>query len=150
MEAVRAAEEKLLAWRKRLPAPFSEKTSSLFDRIKNPPDPSVGRRLQIVLELYAEIGKLQNSIHLEQQVIQDSDGTEREFAVIYLGLTAAYAVSGDNKEAGYAFPGRDNAWKWHWDSGLASRVRAAVEIYRKVRISEYVDLPLHINEKDKK
>jgi hypothetical protein len=105
---------------------------------------ALGRRLQQLFSLFAEIENFDNGVHVCRQVLAPPTGGEREMDVLYLGLGAAYAVSSGGKTAAVGRPG-PAGWEWQWDAAPAAAIQRAVALYRKERSAGFVDLPLAIH-----
>jgi hypothetical protein len=98
----------------------------------------VGARLQRVLALYSHVQKLQHDISVTRELIA-LDGGRREMDVIYLGLCAAYAVSGGSAALGSPAEG---GWNWRAADELAAAIAKAVAIYRREQPAALLALPL--------
>lgn len=129
-----------------LPPLFQKDLHAEFRKLRASDNRNIAGRLQIVLSLYSQLGKHAGSVTLRKQIMDIPGGGRKECDVIYLGLTAAYAVSVDNTRAAVSFPGKDGEWAWKWDNKLAARIRDAVAIYNKMKPAACVRLPLKINQ----
>ncbi len=114
--------------RNSLPPPVPDATSILY-------------RLQAVMNLTAAIHQLDQSITQNRQLMDSPDGGRRQFDVLYLGLSQAYAVSPDNRLAGHGFRHNGN-WNWSWNPEWANPIRQAIRIHQNDLPPRWVRLPV--------
>lgn len=141
----RDAEARLRGLLPRLPEPL---TKSLAERIRELPPAdtpitaeNLQDRLRLVFGLLTEIDQFADGVYLFRQPLTDPQNVQLEMDTIYLGLSMAFAVSGDGASAAAGLPGT-GGWVWRWDPALAGPVRTAVAIYRKEQPAIFVTLPL--------
>ncbi len=146
-EPVRRAELDLRLWRRRLPVFL---TARLRDRFRELPGPErqfnptdLGKRLERVLSLYAELEQIDQGVHSGRMVLKGPDGRQLEMRVLFLGLGAGFALTPDGKTGGRGVPGTDG-WRWEWRAQWARPVRTALECCAKARPAEFVPLPLEL------
>ena len=143
LPALSRYEANLKKWRKLLPPSLSSPLDKLFDKLEMGREQSVSQRLQFILSLWGEIERLQSNVHVVKEIIRTNSGREREFEIIYLGLTQGYCVSEDGKFAGIGRPAKDG-WVWKWCPQIANEVRKGIDFYKHEKIAEFVKLPLKI------
>lgn len=138
------AAAKLAVWQTILPESLGAAVCGpLFARLGRLRSLPVPERLELVCSIYAEIAKILNGVHLTREILDvGSDGHRREYDVLYLGLSAAYALSPDGKTAALAFPAPDGKWKWGPDQSIARAVRRAMRLYRHESKAAFTELPL--------
>lgn len=136
--------EVALSWKKVLPEPFATRLAPFFDRLEQPGEQRrVSRRLKDVLDVFVEIENLHSSIHLVKQIIANPEGDTRQFKVIYVGLSAAFALSFDGKVAAAGFPAdRQGNWKWFFSSSLRHRIKKAIGIVEHKKSAVFLKLPV--------
>ena len=142
------AEADLKQWPDRLPPSLLEPLEPAFRRLPNAEEPvaeSVVIRLQRVLALYAEIERLQNSLHFVKEVLPMPDGSAREVDLCYVGLARGFGVSPDGRWAGIGQPSTAE-WSWQDRPELAARIRRVIEIAGKERPAALVTLPIAVTE----
>ena len=77
-------------------------------------------------------------------ILTGPDGIQREFQLLYLGLSTAYAVAPEVKIAGFGI--RQNGdWKWHWRQDYFPAIFQAIEISSGKRQPVLLPLPVTIN-----
>ena len=146
LPALRQAEADLRGWRSLWPRPLlTVPVRKAFDQLRNAPEESVTRRLQVILSLYGEIERLQYGVHVVKEVLKIDAGLSREMDVMYLGLAQGFAVSVDDELAGIGRP-VGNGWEWTWRPEIAAEVRQAIAFYRRERTADFVHLPLRVGE----
>jgi hypothetical protein len=80
-------------------------------------------------------------------ILTGPDGVQREFKLLYLGLTTAYAVATEAKIAGFGI--RQNGdWEWHWRQEYFPAIAQAIEISSCKRPPALLYLPVPANEGD--
>ena len=144
---VEAAEQRLLTLRRRLPPLLAETLAQEFDKLPAEPRPitqgDVAARLRLVLSLTTEVEQYDAALHAGTLILSPPQGAPREMEVLQLGLGIAFAVATDGSRAAVGTPGAEH-WQWRWDDGLAEPVRTALEVYRKKRPAQFVNLPLRL------
>jgi hypothetical protein len=144
---VERAEASLRTLQRRLPPLLAETLKEEFAKLPKPNTPAtqkdVGERLRLVLALTTEIEQFDAAIHAGRLILSPPDGKPREMEVLQFGLGAAYAVSADGQHAARGGPGAE-AWQWQWQPELAEPIRVALEVYRKKRPAEFVQLPIRV------
>ncbi len=109
-----------------------------------PPVPattSILPRLQAIMNLAAAIHELDQSITHQRQLMKSPDGGRRQFDVLYLGLSQAYAVSLDNRLAAHGSR-RNGNWDWSWNPEWADPIRQAIRIHQNDLPPRWVRLPV--------
>ncbi|MFD2160411.1 DUF3450 family protein [Rubritalea tangerina] len=69
------------------------------------------------------------------------DGTQKQLRILYMGLGAAYYISG--KSAGRGIPG-NQGWQWIADDSVFSEVSRAINIFKKSARPDLVTLPVEV------
>lgn len=141
---IEAAENRLNAWRKKIPAPFLKNMEPLFQQVSLPLEQReshpASERLRNILALYEQIEKLQGNAHLVVEMIDTPSG-RRETRVLYIGLAKAFAISADNQKAYSGVPS-ETGWQWTSAPELADTVSKTIAVYERKRVPELVKLPL--------
>ncbi|MBP5671815.1 MAG: DUF3450 family protein [Victivallales bacterium] len=82
-----------------------------------------------------------------QTILTGPDGIQREFQLLYLGLSTAYAVAPETKIAGFGI--RQNGdWEWHWRRDCFPSIAQAIEISSGNRPPALLLLPVTTIEGD--
>ncbi|MBT3288769.1 MAG: DUF3450 family protein [Victivallales bacterium] len=142
-----AAEQRLSVLRRRLPPLLAEALAKEFDKLPAEATPmtqdNVADRLRLVLSLTTEIEQYDAAIHAGAVVLSPPDKAPREMAVLQLGLGIAFAVATDRSCAAVGEAGEDH-WQWRWQDELAEPIAIALEVFRKKRPAQFVNLPLQL------
>ena len=146
IQPVLQAEADLVGRMDKLPEPLLGPVRSLWDSVasrgKSPPTvEDLADRLQAVVSLYTHLQQLAQGVHAASVTLADGAGRQREMQALFLGLSAAYAVSADGARAVQGRPGPDG-WVWEWDDSLAPAVRRCLDCYRREAPAELVTLPV--------
>ncbi len=139
------AETRLAVWEKSIPDSLSGTLKKLYAPLASAQEKDASERLRNIIRLYSEWERLNAEVHLVKELLTTEDGIEKEFDVLYMGLSRAFCVSADNRAAGIGAPGMDK-WTWSWDPGIAGKVRQAVQYYSHKKVAEFVDLPVQVLE----
>ncbi len=102
---------------------------------------STVQRLRYLLDVYGQIEQLQQGTHVVTELMEISPGERREVDVLYLGLSAGYAVSKDAQWAALGRPGEEG-WVWQSAPAHAEEIRQAVRVHRNEEPPVLVRLPL--------
>ena len=80
-------------------------------------------------------------------ILTGPDGIQREFQLLYLGLSTAYAVAPEAKIAGFGI--RQNGdWEWHWRQDYFPAIAQAIEISSGKCPPALLNLPVPTKEGD--
>ena len=101
----------------------------------------VSKRLLNVLNLTAEAEKFQQTVHVREELRENSEGREFNMKAIYFGLACAYAV---NDDGDFAVIGRptSNGWKFEERKDLASGIQQLIAATTGDQDAAFVNLPL--------
>ena len=136
------AEQALEAKRNQLPIPLQE---TMLPPLQGD---NLSSRLRRFLESIDGIRDFDQQLQKPvPTILTDPDGGQREFQMLYLGLSTAYVVAPKAKIA--AFGNRQNGdWKWHWQQDYFPAIAQAIEISSGKRPPELLYLPVPTNEGD--
>ena len=136
------AEQALEAKRNQLPDPLQE---TMLPPLQGD---NLSSRLRRFLESIDSIRDFDQQLQKPVPTIfTGPDGVQREFQMLYLGLTTAYIVAPNAKIA--AFGNRQNGdWEWHWQPDYFPAIAQAIEISSGKRPPELLYLPVPTNEGD--
>jgi hypothetical protein len=141
------AESDLRPWPDRLPPLLREPLSEIITDIPAAASQRDARskmqRLQTVLSAYAEIERLQNTIHIGVEMVDLQDASRREMDVLYIGLARGFAVSADQSFAAVADVS-DRGWRWEAAPQLAPNIRRAIDVTDGRHSAELVTLPFQV------
>ncbi len=130
-----------------LPRPLLEKSGRLFDQLPKEGEKGSRRLLNnravVVIALLDEINNFKNSIQVHPQLLAVNGQTEREFSVLYYGLSSAYFVDENETVAGIGKPAKGE-WSFEIIPGIESEVFDAVQIKEKKLLARFVSLPINI------
>lgn len=128
-----------------MPKRVREKVTILSQQLPADPaketDLSLSQRFQNVLGIMNALNKFSRDITVSSEIL-DLPGTGSvEVAVIYLGLSQAYYVSGNGQIAGI---GRSSGQDWTWtpDNQIAPQVNQVLAIFKNEQPATFVKLPL--------
>jgi len=142
-----AAEQRLAMLRKRLPPLLAEALAKEFDKLPAETTPmtqgNVAGRLRLVLSLTTEVEQYDAAIHAGAVVLSPPGKAPREMEVLQLGLGIAFAVATDRSCAAVGEAGEGH-WQWRWQDELAEPIAVALEVFRKKRPAQFVNLPLQV------
>ncbi|MBO7621595.1 MAG: DUF3450 family protein [Victivallales bacterium] len=136
------AEQALEAKRNQLPAPLQE---TMLPPLQGD---NLSSRLRRFLESIDSIRDFDQQLQKPvPTILTGPDGVQREFPMLYLGLTTAYVVAPEAKIA--AFGNRQNGnWEWHWRQDYFSAIAQAIEISSGKRPPALLPLPVTAIEGD--
>lgn len=146
---LKGCEERLLARRIGLPRPLDEKLIPFWTRMKNEwSDPAlVPERLSDLLSVYTEMLDAAQTVTPSKELFPDGSGGRRECNVLYLGLSAAYAISSDGKEARYGMP-TPTGWVWIGSPDWATSIAKAIDVASGKCPATLVSLPMQIQKRE--
>ena len=132
------AEQALEAKRQQLPQALAETMLPPLDN-DNP-----AARLRRFLESIDSIRDFDQQLQKPvPTILTGPDGIQREFQLLYLGLSTAYAVAPEAKIAGFGI--RQNGdWEWHWRQDYFPAIAQAIEISSGKRPPALLPLPVTI------
>jgi hypothetical protein len=136
------AEQALEAKRNQLPAPLQE---TMLPPLQGD---NLSSRLRRFLESIDSIRDFDQQLQKPvPTLLTGPDGVQREFQMLYLGLTTAYVVAPEAKIA--AFGNRQNGnWEWHWLQDYSPAIAQAIEISSGKRPPALLPLPVTTIEGD--
>ena len=80
-------------------------------------------------------------------ILTGPDGVQREFQLLYFGLSTAYAVAPEAQIAGFGI--RQNGdWEWHWWQDYVPAIAQAIEIISGKCPPALLNLPVPTKEGD--
>ena len=136
------AEQALEAKRNQLPKPLQE---TMLPPLQGD---NLSSRLRRFLESIDSIRNFDQQLQKPvPTILTGPDGVQREFKLLYLGLTTAYAVAPEAKIAGFGI--RQNGdWEWHWRQEYFPAIAQAIEISSGKRPPALLYLPVPANKGD--
>jgi hypothetical protein len=146
-EFLKPTEVRLLALKRRLPKPLQETLAGLFRRIPtDPTDTTLGiaERMQTVVGILSAIQKFDSLVTVSEGLRELKDGSTGEIRTLYIGLGAAYYLSGGDTDAGVGVPTPDG-WTWSSQPELADAIREAIAIAEnKSQVARFIPLPVKV------
>ena len=142
------AESHLDSWEKRLPRFLLESGDEGGDFPENGDARTLAETSDRLHNIVARYGKLEGincDIHANRLMARDAEGTEREFDVLFLGLSAGFGVTRDGTLAARIRITPDGP-DWDWESGPARAIRRAWASAIGEKDARFVKLPLSIEE----
>ena len=138
LKTLSPAEQALEAKRQQLPQALAETMLPPLDN-DNP-----AARLRRFLESIDGIREFDQQLQKPvPTILTGPDGIQREFQLLYLGLSTAYAVAPEAKIAGFGI--RQNGdWEWHWRQDYFPAIAQAIEISSGKRPPALLPLPVTI------
>lgn len=130
----------------RMPDPIRERVKPLSQRIPEEVAEtklSFAERFQNVVGILNEVNKFNREITVTSEVRALPDGTSAEVAAMYVGVSQAYYVGGNDLIAGYGTAGADG-WVWTAADAIAPQVAQAIAILKNEKIASFVQLPVEI------
>lgn len=143
------AETDILTFKPYIPKPLYPAVKKDFEsiaKIKNRND--IIDRLRKLVSLYLKIETMEHETHIVREIFIIKGGTKVEMQVLYIGLSQAFAVSSDGKNAQIGKPFKDG-WTWEDKSNMASEIQNAITIYSREVSPEIVNLPISVKEDTK-
>ena len=109
---------------------------------------NLSSRLRRFLESIDSIRKFDQQLQKPvPTILTGPNGIQREFQLLYLGMSTAYAVAPEAKIAGFGI--RQNGdWEWHWRLDYFPDIAEAIEISSGKRPPALLHLPVTIIEGD--
>lgn len=140
-------ENRLRNLRDYLPEPLIDKSGRLFDQLPKQGEQGSRRLLNnravVVIAILDEINNFKNSVQVHNQLLAVNGQEEREFSVLYYGLSSAYFVDENETVAGIGTPAK-GGWNFQVVPGIESEVFDAVQIKEKKLLARFVELPINI------
>lgn len=128
------------------PPPLQEKIEDVAARLAagGEKERPLQDRYRDVVAVLSAVGEFGRTLSVAGEM-REIGGERVAVEVLYLGLAGAWYVDRGGKLAGTgrAAPG---GWVWTADSGIAGRVRAAIDMHRKKASPGYVRLPFEAGE----
>jgi FtsZ-binding cell division protein ZapB len=150
-ETVRALEARVKDLLPRLPAPIREKVRPLSQSLPADPEStelSLSPRYQNVVGLLNLVDKFHREVSVTSEVRTLADGSSVEVTAMYLGVSYAFYVNGDDTRAGVgtsSAAGTDG-WVWTPANEHAAAIRKAIAIQQGEVPAEFVRLPIRIED----
>lgn len=144
---VREYEQRVRELIRYLPEPLMAKIRRLADQLPREGERGSRRLLNnravVVVGLLDEINNFHNSVQVHRQEFSVEGGPEREFFVLYFGLSGAFFVDEAESLAGVGRPTSDG-WVFESRSGIATEVLDAVAIQEKRKMARFTRLPVEV------
>ncbi len=138
LKSLSPAEQALESKRQQLPQALAETMLPPLDN--DNPAARLRRFLESIDGIRAFDQQLQKPV---PTILTGPDGIQREFQLLYLGLSTAYAVAPEAKIAGIGI--RQNGdWEWHWRQDYFPAIAQAIEISSGKRPHALLPLPVTI------
>lgn len=143
VERLRQVRQRLQALAGQLPPPllsaWNEEQATLNE------DATASEQLQVALAQLSKLMEFDNRVTVHETTLPDPEGRRVLVKQLYLGVGAAWFVSGDGSYAGTGGPTPDG-WQWRFDEDIdGSRIAEAIAIYEKQHDAELVQMPLHLS-----
>ncbi|MBR4372163.1 MAG: DUF3450 family protein [Victivallales bacterium] len=136
------AEQALEAKRPLLPEPLQE---TMLPPLQGD---NLSSRLHRLLESINTISNFDQQLQKPvPTILTGPDGIQREFQMLYLGLSTAYVVAPNAKIAAVGIC-QNGDWKWHWQPDYFPAIAQAIEISSGKRPPTLLYLPVPTNEGD--
>jgi len=138
------AEKDILSFKPYIPKPLYpsvEKDFESISKVKNRND--IIDRLRKLVSLYLKIETMEHETHIVREIFTIKDGTKVEMQVLYIGLSQAFAVSSDGKNAQIGKPST-GGWTWVDNSNIASEIQNAIMIYSQEVSPKIINLPISV------
>lgn len=146
-EFLKPTEARLRRMKQRLPLPLQETLAGLFRRIpENSADTTLGiaERMQTVVGIISAIQKFDSMVTVSEGLRELKDGSTGEIRTLYIGLGAAYYLSGGDADAGVGVPTPDG-WTWSSNPELADAIGEAIAIAEnKSQVARFIPLPVKV------
>ena len=138
LKALSPAEQALESKRQQLPQKLAETMLPPLDN--DNPSARLHRFLESIDSIREFDQQLQKPV---PTILTGPNGIQREFQLLYLGLSTAYAVAPEAKIAGFGI--RQNGdWEWHWRQDYFPAIAQAIEISSGKRPPTLLPLPVTI------
>jgi hypothetical protein len=134
-----------------MPEPLSGKNSfgRLRDTLSRKPPESSQALNDIALPLVGLVQEMDNFNHgvsIHSQLLNlDGNGNQRQFSILYIGLSNAFYVDDAQENAGIGVPSA-GGWEWKPMNQLASEIGTAVAIREKQEQARFTMLPVEITD----
>lgn len=125
-----------------IPEPLQPEVRGVLDELDRT-GLSTPQRLRLALDGWEQMARLQEGTHTVTEVMEIRPGESREAEVLYLGLSAGYAVTGDGQWAALGHPG-ETGWIWREASEQAPAILRALQMSRGKIAPDLVRLPVHV------
>ncbi len=123
------------------PPPAQETLEEAHAAVRRSANRARHEKIQAILAYYAEAQRLQREVRAETRLMSLGGDDPRQYDVLSVGLSTAYAVSRDQSVAGYLHWNGD-AWVWTRDDSLALAIRDAVRVSRTEIPPRFISLPV--------
>ena len=136
------AEQVLEAKRNQLPKPLQE---TMLPPLQGD---NLSSRLRRFLESIDSIRDFDQQLQKPvPTILTGPDGVQREFQLLYFGLSTAYAVAPEAQIAGFGIR-RNGDWEWHWWQDYVPAIAQAIEISSGKCPPALLNLPVPTKEGD--
>jgi hypothetical protein len=143
------AEKDILTFKPYIPEPLYPSLKKEFESIANLKNrDDIIDRLRNLVSLYLKIETMEHETHLVRDIFTIKDGTKVEMQVLYIGLSQAFAVSSDGKNAQIGKPA-ESGWEWRDRSEFAAEIQKAILVYSREVPPEILNLPISVKEESK-
>lgn len=110
-------------------------------------DSTASEQLQATLAQLSKLLEFDNRITVHEATLSDPEGRQVLVKQLYLGVSAAWFVSGDGSYAGVGRP-TPEGWQWRFDEDLdGGRVAEAIAVYEKQHEADLIQMPLRLTAK---
>tara|TARA_B110000438_G_scaffold290552_1_gene326409 strand:- start:1252 stop:2079 length:828 start_codon:yes stop_codon:yes gene_type:complete len=121
------------------PEPLMNKINDEVERIRQlEPSGSLQDRLRDLVAVMSAASEFGQSLTIHSQIRADGED-QIEVEVLYLGFSGAWYVGRAGKVAGYG-RAHKGGWIWSEDNSVAGPLKEAIEMYRKERAPDYVQI----------
>ena len=121
------------------PEPLMNKINDEVERIRqSEPSSSLQDRLRDIVAVMSAASEFGQSLTIHSQIRTDGED-QIEVEVLYLGFSGAWYVGRAGKVAGYG-QAHKSGWTWTEDNSVAGPLKEAIEMYRKERAPDYVQI----------
>ena len=121
------------------PEPLMNKINDEVKRIRQlEPSGSLQDRLRDLVAVMSAASEFGQSLTIHSQIRTDGED-QIEVEVLYLGFSGAWYVGRSGKVAGYG-QAHKSGWIWTEDNSVAGPLKEAIEMYRKERAPDYVQI----------
>ncbi len=106
--------------------------------------------LKSIIAILNAAGNFNRAITLAEETRSFADGKKMNVKVLYLGLCCAYYAADQGPLAGIGQPSPQGAWVWSKNEAIADQVRKTIAVYRKSKQPQIVELPVQLQQVNKK
>ncbi|MCK9224290.1 MAG: DUF3450 domain-containing protein [Candidatus Muirbacterium halophilum] len=140
LSVVLKARENILDIVKILPNGLKKHLDVFVNRLNSWDKLSNSQKLQLVFSIYSHIEKLNNTFHIDMQMLGNEE--KREYKILYAGLSCGFALSENGENSGILIF-REDKWEFIEDNSIKNSVKHAIDIFTKERPAEWLKLPFY-------